>query len=501
MAKKVLIIGAGIAGLSAGCYAAMNGYDVEIHEAHNQPGGLCTSWQRDGYTVDGCIHWLTGTRPGGAYYRIWEELGAIQGRRMFDHEIFGSLVALDGRTLHWYTDVERLEAHLKDLAPRDARAIADLCRVIRRLARFGMGAGKTPELMGPWDQVTSLASMAPFLSDFMRIGDLSLGALAERFSDPLLRGAVANFLYDPTYPAAAMVFTLGPMSRRDAGYPIGGSLPVARAIEARLRALGGKIVYRSHVEKVLERAGRTIGVRLDGGAEVAADYVISACDMRTTLFFMLDGSRVDPVHQELLASGRVYPTSILVNFGVAADFSDDISCIGTAYELEQPIYLAGRRLSHFSFKNYCYDPTLAPAGKSLLVSGGLTDWSYWEPLIADPSSYRAEKEKIAAICCEQIERRHPGFAAAVEMTDVVTPHTFQRYTGEWQGTYMTWMLTNEFRRRHRFIPKTVPGLGGFYLASMWTDPPGGIPGAANAGRSVVQLLCHEDRRRFVTMTA
>jgi phytoene dehydrogenase-like protein len=65
---------------------------------------------------------------------------------------------------------------------------------------------------------------------------------------------------------------------------------------------------------------------------------------------------------------------------------------------------------------------------------------------------------------------------------------------------MTWILSNEFRRGHRYIPKTVPGLAGFYLASMWTDPPGGIPGAASAGRGVVQLLCHQDRQRFVTTT-
>ena len=43
MVKRVVIIGAGISGLSAGCYARMNGYDTEIHEAHSLPGGLCTA--------------------------------------------------------------------------------------------------------------------------------------------------------------------------------------------------------------------------------------------------------------------------------------------------------------------------------------------------------------------------------------------------------------------------------------------------------------------------
>ena len=117
-----------------------------------------------------------------------------------------------------------------------------------------------------------------------------------------------------------------------------------------------------------------------------------------------------------------------------------------------------------------------------------------------PTAYAAEKEKIAAICREQIERLYPGFISKIEMIDVATPHTFARYTGNWKGTFMTWMLSGEFQRRHRFIPKTVPGLSGFYLASMWTNPPGGISGAAGVGRWVVQLLCHEDRKRFLTST-
>lgn len=495
-----MIIGAGIAGLSAGCYARMNGYDVEIYEAHNLPGGLCTSWKRGDYVVDGCIHWLTDSRPGAGFYRIWEELGAVQGRQFFDHDVFSSVVGLDGRTLRFYTDADRLEEHLKELSPRDAGAIKDLCGLIRRLASFSYPAGKAPELRGLWDSVRMMARMMPYLKDFMNVVNLTLGALGARFTDPLLRRAIENVLFDETIPAMALVMTLGQMSRRAAGYPLGGSLEFARAIEQRFLNLGGRIVYRSPVEKVLERAGRAVGVRLADGGEVGADYVISASDMRATLFSLLDGGRVDPLHRELLETGRLYPPIVQVIFGVDMDFSDQISCIGTSYELEQPIEIAGRRLDYFLLKNYCYDPSLAPPGKSVVGSWATTDWSYWEPLIGDPATYRAEKEKIAAICQEQIERRYPGFVSKIEMTDVATPHTFQRYTGNWKGTYMTWMLSSDFQRQHPYIPKTVPGLSGFYLASMWTNPPGGIPGAAGAGREVVQLLCHEDRERFVTST-
>lgn len=61
MEKSIIIIGAGIAGMAAGCYGQMNGYRSRIFEMHDKPGGLCTAWERKGYTIDGCLHWLVGS--------------------------------------------------------------------------------------------------------------------------------------------------------------------------------------------------------------------------------------------------------------------------------------------------------------------------------------------------------------------------------------------------------------------------------------------------------
>ncbi len=364
-----------------------------------------------------------------------------------------------------------------------------------------MPLDRAPELMGRLDNLRSLAGMLPYMKDLMAIGDLTLGQLGARFADPLLRKALANSMLDESMPATALLLTLGAMSKRAAGFPLGGSLEFARAIERRFLDLGGQIAYRSRVERVLERSGRVTGVRLADGAAVQTDYVIAACDLRSALFSLLDGSRVDPLHQELFDHGRLYPPAVLVNLGVNMDLSDEISCFGTLYELEQPVAIGGKRLPYLGIKNFCYDPSVAPAGKSVVQVYVPAEWAYWEHLRADRAAYNAAKAEILATCRDQIERRHPGLASRIEMTDVATPSTFARYTGNWQGTYMTWILSGDFQRRYRYIPKTVPGLSGFYTASMWTNPPGGIPGAASAGRMVVQILCHEDGQRFVAPTA
>ena len=80
--ESMIIIGAGLGGLSTGCYAQMNGYKTQIFEMHEIPGGCCTAWDRGDFTFDCCISWLLGNGPGNEMHQIWLELGALQGKQM-----------------------------------------------------------------------------------------------------------------------------------------------------------------------------------------------------------------------------------------------------------------------------------------------------------------------------------------------------------------------------------------------------------------------------------
>ena len=175
MAKKVIIIGAGIAGLSAGCFARMNEYDAEIYESHNLPGGLCTAWKRKEYTIDGCIHWLTGSNPNYSFYKVWQELGAVQGRRMLNHEAFTRITNKDGRTFIVYCDADRLEKQMLELSPADAENIRLLCRLIRRFTRFQMPVGKPFELFTIFDIIPLIIKMLPYNKDLNFCNSMTIG--------------------------------------------------------------------------------------------------------------------------------------------------------------------------------------------------------------------------------------------------------------------------------------------------------------------------------------
>lgn len=493
--KTIAIIGAGISGLSAGCYARMNGYRAIIFEQHSLPGGLCTAWARNGYTFDGCIHWLTSSAPGDPLYSVWEELGAVQGRTMYDHDVFWRVVGVDGRQFSLYADPDRLERHMKELSPRDAEPIEQLSRWVRQFTWFGMPAGKPRELMSAPEGLLLLFRMRRYLKALGTLSSTTMEQFAQRFSDPLLAAGM-KLSVGGSAPLIALVMTLAPMSRRAAGFPAGGSLEFARAIERRYLDLGGEIRYGMRVDRIVQRNAEAVGVRLADGTEVDADIVISAGDLRETLESLLDGREGDTTHQVLFEKGRLYPPCVQVSFGIRHAIRELDECLGEAFQLAQPIPLGGSDVEWMTVKSYAFDPSLAPEGCSVVTSILPGNWPFWNGLRGDRNAYEDEKRRLSDLCREAMDARYPGFARDIDVVDVATPLTFERYTSNWKGTFMTWQLTPEFERRYGYVRKTIPGVSNLFVASMWTMPPGGLPSAAMVGRHVVQLICNQDRRRF-----
>jgi phytoene dehydrogenase-like protein len=133
--RKIIIIGAGIGGLSTGCYGQMNGYETEIFEMHNISGGLCTSWKRKDYKIDGSIGFLTGTSPDTNFYRVWNELGAVKNTTFVHHD---EIIRINkrGKEFILYSDIDKLEKHMLETAPEDEKTIREFAKDVRKLISF-----------------------------------------------------------------------------------------------------------------------------------------------------------------------------------------------------------------------------------------------------------------------------------------------------------------------------------------------------------------------------
>ncbi|MHB0858774.1 MAG: phytoene desaturase family protein [Anaerolineae bacterium] len=494
MAGTIAIIGGGIAGLSAGCYGQMNGYSTQIYEMHNQPGGLCAAWQRQGYTFDGCMHWLVGSAPHHGLYRMWQELGAVQGLRMVDPEEFVRIEGEDGRVLHVYTDIDRLEAHLLELAPGDAGATAEVCSAVRTLTRIKSEIGTAGELQNVFARLSGLIKMAPFMGVMARYARMTIAELAAGFSDPLLSEGFSLMFGIPEFAAIGLLMTLAWMSNRCAGYPIGGSLAFAQAIARRYESLGGEIRYGACVERILLEGDRAVGVQLAGGEERRADNVLSAADLHAIHHRLLGGRYLTAKTNVPFEQWQLFSPLVQVSLGVARDMRDEPRSLDLLPN--EPIFVGPRSERRLSLMNYASDPTMVPEGKTALAVRFATEYPYWAALREKREDYRAEKARIAEQVIDRLDRRYPGLKEQVEAVDVATPTTWERYTGNWQASFEGWLLTPATVTAR--VEKTIPGLQNLYLAGQWLQPGGGLPTAAMTARDAIQLICHKDRRPFTT---
>jgi phytoene dehydrogenase-like protein len=304
---------------------------------------------------------------------------------------------------------------------------------------------------------------------------------------------------------AAHLANLAAWHSLDAGWPAGGSLSFAQAIARRYLGLGGAIHFRSPVEKVLvetwprlgRRAHRAVGVRLADGTEHRADDVVSAADGRTTIVEMLGGRYVnDEIRAYYDEAPRRQEHGVLVCLGVARDLSDAPHAV--TYLLEQPVTIAGDLRERLTVEHYCFDPTMAPAGKSVMEVWLDSRYSAWKGMYGERDRYDAEKQRVADAVIGQLEGYYPGIRDQIEVVDVATPLTIERYTGNWQGAEAWFPARNRLGVMLKGLSRTLPGLERFYMVGQWAGAAGGLPTAATSGRTLIQTLCRRDRHPFVT---
>ena len=487
--RKIVIIGSGIAGLSAAVYALKCGYEVEVLEMHDMAGGLAMSWRRGPYTFETCLHWLIGSKPGGEFNQVWRELCDFDKLTFVDPQEFIRIESHAGDTLRIYTNVDLLEAELLRRAPQDADVIHDFTRAIRVLGKFRM-LDPSGGLADNWLNILRDLPVFPRLA---KLGKLSGEQFGERFSDPLLRsffstGDVGKLT------SIAMVLSLAWMNDQNAGYCIGGSQALIRLIEKTIAELGGTIRFNAKVDRILNENDTAVGVQLANGESIAADWVISAADGHATIFDMLGGKYIDETIRKIYDVRETFASYLQVSLGVGRDLSEFPAMLTRV--LERPIQVDPETaLRHIGFRIFHFDPTFAPPGKTAVTSILPTrNFEYWTDLRRNYPRYHAEKERVAGAVIEVLEQRIPGIGKAIEVKDVSTPATVMRYTGNWKGSQEGWLMGPGESLKP--FPNTLPGLKNFMLIGQWIMPGGGLPSGPMTARPAIKAICKHDHVPF-----
>lgn len=485
--KKIIIIGAGVSGLSAGCYAAMNGFEPEIFEMHTLPGGVCASWKRGEYLFDHCLHWVIGSGHGNTMHPLFEELGITERVRFYDTDRFRR-IKCGGKDVTVYTDVDKLEKELVRNFPNERKAIKRMTRQVRFFTRF------RPPMDADFGSFgfSDILKMLPFMPLFLRLKSITVEKYMERFRDPVMRDVLFRMFPVKGMPALMVIMPLAYFHNREGGYPLGGSLNLARAIEEKFKSLGGNVNYGAKVKRIIVEDGRAKSIETEDGRVHTADIVVSACDARAVLYGMLEGRYLTREWERMFVQPSLWPPIVCVSLGVNRDLKGEVEL--QYFKPETPPVICGKSADWINYCHYCQDPAFAPGGKSVIELQVETDYDYWKRLSADRAAYEQEKKAVLDALVRELETQLPGISAQIETSDVATPVTWERYTGNWQGSYEGWLPVKKLFGL--FLPRTLPGLENFYMTGQWLFPGGGVPMCISQARRLIKQLCTDEGKEF-----
>ena len=469
--KKVAIIGGGVAGLSAGIYGQMKGYQCTVIEKNHIAGGNLTGWERRGYRIDNCMHWLTGTKEGGEYNRMWRELGVLgDGVDMIRRDPF-YYSEYGGRRVGLWRDTKRTLRDMKIVSPSDTKESERFIRTVE-------------SLIAAKDENNPVKRNRAYAAAYIGYGRITLSELAKRFESGLLRCLMTDYL-SGELAAITLIGAYAIFASGDGDVPQGGSRETAARMEERFLSLGGRLMTSTEAERVMYNGHHAYGVLLSGKRLLTADAVICCCDPKVT-FGHLRPERFMPKmlgHAYGKGGGELF-SSIHAAFCCrdSATLPKSITVFGI-----KPIRLDSREIDRMVVMPY--REGFAPDGKILLqVMFILHEKTsiLWIRASKNREKYSEAKKTFASAVGERLKERYPDIADSLSLLDVWTPATYSQFLSSYEGSYLSFAATPKGMIYR--APSGIRGFDNVCLATQWLSSPGGLPVAAMAGMKAVNRL-------------
>ncbi|MBP5403247.1 MAG: NAD(P)/FAD-dependent oxidoreductase [Treponema sp.] len=498
MSQKIAIIGGGIAGLSAGIYAQKAGFESTVYEKHSVPGGQCTGWMREGHYIDNCICWMTCAKEGYYLWDLWKDSGiCADGIEIHQHDYFYKS-ELDGQTIHLWRDLKRTEKEMIELSPEDKREIKKFIRYVKLSECLEVPCKKPLDMMNLIDLMQIGLRMKNMIPVIMKYSHMSVGDLSEKFKHPLLKKVITDYM-PRDYLAHLFVTAYGTITSGGGGVPVGGSFAAMQRMAKRYEELGGKLICSKPVEKVLIEGNQAKGIIFEDGTKIEADYVICTTDTYHAFEKLIDRKYMPKILKKCYDDNKNNPLGS--SFHAAFSFDGTTDEIGgrTFFECSG-FNLAGRIIKRMNIKNYSFEKTTVPEGKSLLqvkILENEEEYLYWQNLYNnDRKKYDIEKQKAAEDIQKALEERYPFLKGKLKLLDIWTPFTYTRFCNAYRGVYMTFITTKKSPDISN-IPGVIKGVDNLLLAGQWLMLPGGIPVALVTGKYAIQRILKKQKRSVI----
>jgi len=470
----VIIIGAGIGGLVCGCYLARAGLKVLIVEKNSKPGGYCTSFEKDGFRFDSCVHSLGSLRENGALRKIFFDLELDKKIKIIRLNPFDTII-VPGHTI-------RIMSSLKDTInefhinfPKEIENIKNFFNFITKtdfLTLYIKLKNKTfKELLDEYifeEKVKAILTIP--------LGNIGLPSKA---ASALVSAILyREFIFDGGY------------------YPLGGMQRFSDGITEVFKEHGGKLICSTKIKKILLKNKKVLGVISEDENIFSSKYIVSNCDIRQTFLNLIGRDNVPYKYLKLLNRMTPSVSAFLVYIGVNKNLNKIFKEKGniwyaSSYKVENVynnILQGGIDSSSTCIlitSPSFHDSNLAPENKqslTLIFNSSFKNKKYWEnkKIILSNSILKRAEEIIEDL------------SKYIQFKDVATPLTLYKYTLNYKGAAYGWAAIPSQIDKTLFPQKTE--IEGLFLASHWCTRGAGQSGVSTVaciGKDTAQIILKE----------
>jgi prolycopene isomerase len=483
----VIVIGAGLGGLSAAARLSRAGLRVLVLEQHVFAGGYAHHFLRRVrgtkvvYDFDVALHQTGDLIPGRSVHRMLTDLEVLPQLQLnrFD-------VAYRSRgprhDLQIPADADAYEALLCELYPEQEKGVRGLFQHLREIDEPGEGGAPSAAAFG--------------------VMDLSLKQLLDQHvTDERIQGIIATLWgYLGLVPSEISAFLYARMwsSFHFGGcfYVKGGGQALSDAFVRVIEGHRGKVLLRTEVTRIETEQGRVRGVETKKRGRFTAPVVISNAAAPLTYHQLLDDlgpakedlARVDElpiacsIHQAYVGirgdATKLGLTDRGAFFNPTYDFDEEREAMAKGDYRRQGWMVGNHNLA---------DPGHAPAGRSILHAALMADGRLWQGL--DERAYRERKCELEAYLVDRLAECIPDVRERIEVIETGTPHTMERYSSNPLGSIYGYASSPAAHSIHR--PDARTGVSGLYLAGAWTFPGPGFSGTMHSGHRTAGLVMED----------
>jgi phytoene dehydrogenase-like protein len=467
MKYDIIIIGAGLGGLTAGAKLSREGKKVLLIEQHDRPGGYATTFTRGDFILEVGLHEMYGPSPGDIKSKIFNDL-----------DVFKNVEFIRLPEFYRFTN-GRFDVTI----PHDPVVAAE------RLS--GLFPGETEGIKAYFDQILKPKkkvfeserqdkSLGEFLDSIIANEDLKL----------ILLGNLGYFHDDP-YSLSLSYYSIsqGSYFTGGASFIKGGSQKLSDHLAGFIKNNGGEVLLNHRVIGIKTDGHNVTGVlfkrRNDHGtviAEASADEIIANSAMPNVADLLPEGYGSELKNQ--LINQKTGASLLTLYLG----FKRPVKELGYRYYStfiydpsvkSQKDILTNNRddftVRNFTFIDYSQvDSMLAQAGKSVGTICCIDYLKDWEGL--ERKTYLDKKEKVATDLIKRLEKLIPGIGNIIEYYEIGTPYTLQRYTLNPGGAVYGFAQTPS---RKGIDTSKLPD--NLHFASAWGKTGGGFSGAIYGG--------------------